>query len=224
MDIPLNHPLHEASYPVQARVEPAQGERNRLTVGFRLLLGIPHLLLVGGPIAAPLSWSWSSQEGVRGESGGGGGALGVVAGVAAVISWFTILFTGRHPQGLWTLCEFYLRWRMRALTYLALLRDEYPPFGEGPYPADILTAMPDGPRDRLSVAFRLILGLPHLLAVWALSVAWMLATIIAWFSILLTGRHPESLYDFGAGVLRWSMRVEAYLLLLRDEYPPFSLE
>jgi uncharacterized protein DUF4389 len=31
------------------------------------------------------------------------------------------------------------------------------------------------------------------------------------------------MYDFGAGVLRWFMRVEAYMLLLVDEYPPFSL-
>jgi hypothetical protein len=28
---------------------------------------------------------------------------------------------------------------------------------------------------------------------------------------------------FGVGVLRWRLRVEAYLLLLVDEYPPFSL-
>ena len=39
----------------------------------------------------------------------------------------------------------------------------------------------------------------------------------------LTGRYPDSLYDFAVGVLRWSVRVESYLLLLHDEYPPFSL-
>ena len=31
------------------------------------------------------------------------------------------------------------------------------------------------------------------------------------------------LYDFGAGALRWLIRVEAYMLLLIDDYPPFSL-
>ena len=39
--------------------------------------------------------------------------------------------------------------------------------------------------------------------------------------------HPsplQALYDFGVGVLRWITRVEAYLLLLHNEYPPFSLE
>lgn len=49
-------------------------------------------------------------------------------------------------------------------------------------------------------------------------------TIIAWFAILFTGRYPRALYEFGTGALRWTTRVEAYLLLLTDDYPPFSLE
>jgi hypothetical protein len=32
------------------------------------------------------------------------------------------------------------------------------------------------------------------------------------------------MYRFAVGVLRWNTRVEAYLLLLHDEYPPFALE
>jgi hypothetical protein len=32
------------------------------------------------------------------------------------------------------------------------------------------------------------------------------------------------LYDFGVGALRWRLRVEAYMLLLVDEYPPFALD
>jgi hypothetical protein len=59
--------------------------------------------------------------------------------------------------------------------------------------------------------------------VWVLGVAWIVATIVAWGAILLTGRHPEPLYRFGAGVMRWELRVEAYVLLLHDEYPPFTL-
>lgn len=47
---------------------------------------------------------------------------------------------------------------------------------------------------------------------------------MAWFAILFTGRYPKGLYDFGVGAMRWRLRVEAYVLLLVDEYPPFSLE
>lgn len=81
-----------------------------------------------------------------------------------------------------------------------------------------------GPRHRLTCAFRIILAIPHLLVLWLLSVVWVLTSIIAWFSILLSGRYPAGLYGFGAGMVRWNTRVEAYLLLLTDEYPPFALE
>jgi hypothetical protein len=215
---------YDAAHPVEVHVEPALEDRDRVTTAFRLLLAIPHLLLVGGPVAATLSWTWSAEEGVRPDGGAGGGVLGVVAGVSALIAWFAIVFTGRHPRGLWELTAFYLRWRVRAVAYTALLRDEYPPFGEGAYPAGVELAPPDAPRDRLTVALRLILALPHMVAVWVLGIAWALATVVAWFSILFTGRYPAGLYQFATGVLRWSTRVEAYVLLLRDEYPPFSLD
>ena len=145
------------------------------------------------------------------------------AGMAALISWFWIVFTGRHPEGLWNLAASYLRWRVRAVAYTTLLRDEFPPFGDGGYPAGFLTFAPPEERDRLSVGLRLLLALPHLLAVWALGVGWVLTTLVAWVAILLTGKYPDTLYGYAIGVLRWNTRVEAYLLLLTDEYPPFSL-
>ena len=43
------------------------------------------------------------------------------------------------------------------------------------------------------------------------------------FVILFTGAYPQGLYEFGVGALRWRIRVEAYMLLMVDEYPPFSL-
>jgi hypothetical protein len=79
------------------------------------------------------------------------------------------------------------------------------------------------PRNRLTVFFRLLLAIPQLIVVSILGAAWSVVTVIAWFGILFTGRYPAGFYEFSVGVLRWQMRVEAYLLLLRDEYPPFSL-
>ena len=210
-----------ADHPVQIRIEPRLTGRNRLTTAFRAVLALPHLVLVGGPIALlftqlsrsePESFGWQA----------GGGALGAVAFLAAVVAWFAIVFGARHPDGLWKLGAFYLRWRVRAVAYTALLRDEYPPFGEGSYPAEV-TLSPPGARNRLTVAFRPILALPQLVAVWGLGLAWAVTTLIAWFAILFTGRYPAGLYRFGAGVLRWTTRVEAYVLLLDDRYPPFSL-
>jgi hypothetical protein len=214
---------HASAYPVNIRVEPVQGERDRLTTAFRIILAFPHLLLVGGPAAFGLSLAWSDGP-VRFDWGMGGGVLGAVAGVCAVIAWFSLLFVGVYPEGLRSLAVFYLRWRVRAVAYTALLRDEYPPFGDGDYPAVLDIDTPTEPRDRVSVAFRIILALPHLICVWALGLAWAVTSFIAWVSILTTGRYPEALQEFAVGVFRWNTRVEAYLLLLTDEYPPFALE
>jgi hypothetical protein len=211
-----------ATYPVRVHVDVPAAERNRLTTAFRCILAIPHVLLVGTPIAAAMTWSRTNEAGVNYSWSAGGGALGAVAVVAAIIAWFAIVFTGSAPDGLTKLAAFYLRWRVRASAYVALLRDEYPPFGDGAYAAEVDLPAVVGSRARSSVAFRPILVIPHLLAIWGF--AWAVTTIVAWFAILFTGRYPRALYDFATGALRWTTRVEAYLLLLTDEYPPFSLQ
>ncbi len=100
---------------VTYQVAPQAPERNRLTVGFRAILSIPHALLVGGPAVGV------------GAGGDRTGVLGTVAGVAALINWFIVVFRGTANKDLMNLQLFYMRWRARALPYEALLRDEYPP-------------------------------------------------------------------------------------------------
>lgn len=213
-----------APYPVHLRVLPQLKARNRLTSGFRWILAIPHLLIVGAPIAFALTWSRAPEGATDYTWGAGAGALGALAAVCALISWFAIVFGGRAPEGLTTLSAFYLRWHVRATAYVTLLRDEYPPFGDADYPVAVEFPALINPRDRLSVALRPITAIPHILIVWLLGVAWGVTTMVAWFAILITGRYPKALYEFGTGVLRWTTRVEAYLLLLTDEYPPFTLD
>jgi hypothetical protein len=79
-------------------------------------------------------------------------------------------------------------------------------------------------QNRLTVAFRLILAIPHLACVLALSIVAMLVTVAGWFTALVLGRLPEGLQTFLAGVARYATRVDAYMLLLTDRYPPFALD
>ena len=205
------------AYPVTVHVEPAPINRNRLTAAFRLLLAIPHLILVGGA-GFGVSYSGDTET----SAGAEGGLLGAVVLILAIVSWFTILARGRHIVEIRQFTSFYLRWRTRALAYLMLLADPYPPFGDVSYPASIAIDEPQE-RKRASVAFRLGLAIPHFIALFFIMLAWYVTTAVAWVMILVTGRHPGHLFRFSVGALRWRLRVDAYLLLMVDEYPPFSL-
>lgn len=212
-------------YPARVSVDYPEGPRRRWTVFFRLILAFPHLLLVGGSTFL----TFGSATGMFDGSFTVGwpmsiGVLGVVVVVTTFVTWFLLVLGNAHPRGLWDLASLYLRWRTRAVAYAALLRDDYPPFGDGEYPVTLDLDQPPEERDRVSILLRIFFAIPHIIIVWLLGLAWGITSIIAWVVILVTGEYPRNLYDFGAGVLRWSIRVEAYLLLLTDEYPPFSLQ
>jgi hypothetical protein len=208
-------------YPVSVTMTRLIAPRNKLTAAFRLVLAIPHLFLVGG-----IGFSMVFRTG-RGDDvtrlGPETGLLGLIAGLLAIVSWFTIMIRREHIAGIRAYTRFYVRWRVRALSYLMLLQDAYPPLGDAPYPAVVTIVDPASERDRLSVGLRILLAIPHFVVLVFLMTAFWIATIVAWIAILLTGRYPQGLYDFGVGALQWLIRVESYMLLLVDEYPPFSM-
>jgi len=78
-------------------------------------------------------------------------------------------------------------------------------------------------RTRLTVFFRLILGIPHFLWLALLAIVAVLAVIGNWFATLIQGRSPLGLHNFLAGFLRYSTHVSAYLFLIADPFPGFYL-
>jgi hypothetical protein len=158
--------------------------------------------------------------------------LGVLSEVIGLISWFAILFTGSMPEGMANIQLMYMRYQIRVYTFSAFVTEEYPPFAFGTTAIDggedprirVNFAPRLTDRNRLTVAFRIILVIPQLIVLTFLYIAAVFVLLIALFAVLFTGRWPEGLRSFFLNVMRWGLRVQNYFLLLTDEYPPFAFE
>jgi hypothetical protein len=92
-------------------------------------------------------------------------------------------------------------------------------------PAPVLVSFPGPARQRRpTVAFRAILAVPQLLALSILSAAGGVVAFISWWAALFTGQLPDWASELLTGLVRWSARVSAYLYLVTDAYPPFTLD
>ncbi len=77
-------------------------------------------------------------------------------------------------------------------------------------------------RSRLTVFFRYPLAIPHFVWLTLWGIAFEIAVLIAWVVTIFTGRVPDGLHRFLAGYVRYSTRVNAYVLLLANPWPPFT--
>ncbi len=89
------------SYPINLKIEYSE-KLSRLTTFFRLLLLIPHMIVLY--------------------------FLQIAAGIILIISWFAIIITGKYPRSLFDFVSYYFRWCTRVNGYSYLLTDKYPPF------------------------------------------------------------------------------------------------
>jgi hypothetical protein len=150
---------------------------------------------------------------------------GVVSGASQAVvmaSWLAIIVRGRIPRWLFNFLVALHRWQNRALGYVLLLTEVYPPF-EGDYPINYDVRYPERLIRWKVLIWKVITAIPHFIMLFFLWIGALLVTILAWFFILFAGRYPRGLFDYVAGVIRWSARVNAYVLSLTDEYPPFNL-
>lgn len=77
-------------------------------------------------------------------------------------------------------------------------------------------------RSRLTVCFRLLLAIPHLVWVALWGIAATAVAFVLWLAILFDGRAPASLHDFVASYLRYATHLAAYLNLAANPYPGFT--
>ena len=136
-----------------------------------------------------------------------------------------ILFRQKYPKWWFDWNVALTKFSTRVGAYIGLLTDVYPSTDEEqmvhieiPYP-DVKNEL-----NRWLPLVKWFLAIPHYFVLFFLYIAAIVCVVIAWFAILFTGRYPRGLFDFVVGVSRWSLRVDAYaLLLVTDRYPPFAL-
>ena len=171
--------------------------RNRLTSFFRLLLAIPHFVWVA---------LW-----------------GIAAVLAILANWVATLVSGRPPASLHNFISRFLRYMTHVTAYAFLIADPFPPFDGRPgYPVDLEIGPPEE-QSRLTVFFRLFLGLPAILVAQILRSLSQLLAVFSWITAVLLGRVPRGIRDFAAFALRFEQQTNAYLYLLTGRYPGFDV-
>ena len=151
---------------VQLDVPYNEGPRNRGTVAIRIILAIPHLIIVQ-------VWNNAVE-------------------IVAVIHWFIQVFTGKRNRSLFDFSNRWLGYASRTYGYLGLLFDEYPGFidDNGKTPVQYNLEYTE-PVNRLTAGLRIIWAIPALLISMVLGIAAFFVTIVAWFTIVITGKHPR---------------------------------
>jgi hypothetical protein len=171
-------------------------ERSRLTVLLRLLLAIPHLVVV---------YVWA-----------------ILAAVAVVIAWVAGVFLGRIPDGLHTFLASFVRYTTRVRAYVGILANPFPTFGSGgSYPVDAEIAPPTE-QNRLTIFVRLLLAIPALILGYVFQIGLNIVAVFGWFASLALGRMPGGLENLGVYCLRWETQTWAYVFLLTSRYPSLS--
>jgi hypothetical protein len=134
------------------------------------------------------------------------------------------------PEGLFGFNAMVLRYQWRVGSYVMFMREDYPEFA---FPTEEQDPATEPARLSVESAAKLsrglifvkwLLAIPHYIVLFVLYIAVYVVVIIAFFVVIFTGSWPAGMRDFVVGVMRWSARVNAYILLMTDQYPPFSLD
>jgi hypothetical protein len=208
-------------FPAALEIDYPDRQLDWLTSIFRVFAFIP-IAIVLALLSGPAMPGGQAQDPVATER-----ATTFALGSGGMVFLPTVLllvFRRKYPRWWFDWNLELTRFTMRCLAYLALLRDEYPSTDEE-QAVHIDIVYPDASAlNRYLPLVKWILAIPHYIVLGFLALAAVFCVIIAWFAILFTGRYPRPLFEFVTGVLRWTLRVMAYALLLTtDRYPPFSL-
>jgi hypothetical protein len=154
--------------------------------------------------------------------------VAIWAGILAFLAFWVVLFTGKYPKSWFEFQVKFLSWQMRVNATMTNLVDGYPAIGPGgtsdkvkldvEYPESLSRGLVLA---RLFFGFFYVL-IPHGFCLYFRLIAHGVVAFIAWWVILFTGEFPETMHGFLTGTFRWMTRLNLYMGLMTDEYPPFS--
>jgi hypothetical protein len=216
-------------YPIDVEIDPPEPQ-SRWKTAFRILLALPALILAGAMVGAPGGGGGNNRYDDQ-SSNGAYFAFSYASTFVtiSVLAWFACLVRARMPNGLRDLFAYGLRYAAQAWGYVFLLTDRYPNADpalpradrpEVPRPV-LLNVEGDLRRSRLTVFFRFLLFLPHLVWLLLWSIAAWVVSIVNWFATLILGRSPAPLHRFLAAYVRYVVHVYAYVFLIANPFPGF---
>jgi len=172
-------------------------QRWRLTVAFRWLLALPHLLVL-------TLWTY-------------------LAIPVAIFNWVIGVARGRPSTRLHSWVTRLVRYQAHVYAYVYFVADPYPSFRGwyGTYPVDLVVA-PGTDQSRWKTGFRLLLVLPAYVLTSVLGYVLVVVAFLGALYALVTGRYPRGLRDLSAYCIRYQAQTYAYLLLLTDRYPTLA--
>ena len=213
-----------AQYAARLEID-VPGRLDRVTSFFRLIWVIPIAIVAsalsasGSETVQTVTTATDAVIETTTRSGGG------IAGGLFAATLLMIVFRMRYPRWWFDFALELTRFNARLGAYLFLLTDTYPSTVEE-QSVHLEIDYPDVQKDlnRWLPLVKWLLAFPHYIVLAALWIGATVVWVIAWIALLFTGRYPRPLFDYMVGVGRWSLRVQAYaLLLVTDRYPPFSL-
>ena len=151
--------------------------------------------------------------------------LEIVFFVRMVIAWFTVVFTGVYPRGLFDSNVAFLRYLANVGAY-SFMTDIYPAFGTTPKPESPVSFdvayPPDGKVDRLFTLLtflRFLVMIPQILVLLVRSIVAAVMTWIGLLALLFTGTFPRGMFDFIVETQRLGWKVNVNLWFMTDVRP-----
>ena len=204
------------SQQIKTYIQLQVNNRDRFTVFFRAFFIIPVAIF-----ASSFSGGSSSSD----SFGTHFSSNSYFAGIFIVPVVLTLLFRGVYPSYVLQFNKALLSLSLRIGAYFLLLTDEYPSIEANEKIGVEFPEIQGGKTlNRGLPLVKWILAIPLYVVGVVYGVYAIMLTILAWFTIVITGAYPEWCAEGVIGTVAYWNRVMGYaFVLVTDEYPSFSL-